>query len=233
MQAHRQPTFLAKTKRAFHSGYALHGNRAVERRDDGTAALARLRCLDRRPGRSGRSRVVASPARLRRRPRRRRGARRAPCRRQDRASRVLAGGHQNPGRPHRGQAAGPLGHRPPRRTGRLLLSDAEIETRIPEALHRFETCAPTDRRRQAAERQLLGKPGRHRRAAYANAVRFGYEIKDIEHHRVRQFRNILYGATAVLTAVVILLCVVGATFPTLYPSASRPRPRPRRPRPRR
>lgn len=99
-----------------------------------------------------------------------------------------------------------------------LLSEEQIAARIPEALARLEKLPKTDQRRRDAEAQVRkGVPGPKRRAAYAEAVRLGHEIKDTRHTQVRSFRNIVYATTAALWAVVVLLCVVGASFPDAIP----------------
>ena len=117
-----------------------------------------------------------------------------------------------------------------------LLPEEEIEARIPEALARLKNCPSTDSRRQEAEKNLRSRisevtlrsriagrrlhsriAGARLRAEYASALEYGYEAKDDEHSRVREFRNILLGATAGLTAVVATLCVVGASFPDAVP----------------
>jgi hypothetical protein len=106
-----------------------------------------------------------------------------------------------------------------------LLSEDEIKARIPEALARLKQCPSTDPRRQEAEKNLRsgisgarhGISGARLRAEYASALEYGYEAKDDEYTRVREFRNILLSATAALTAVVAALCVVGASFPDAVP----------------
>jgi hypothetical protein len=88
-----------------------------------------------------------------------------------------------------------------------------------------------DQRRLEAELVLRNeRRGQKRRDAYAEAIRLGYEIKDTRHGQLRSFRNIVYGTTMVLTVTVVVLCVIGATFPDAIPSASRRR-RPPPPRP--
>jgi hypothetical protein len=106
-----------------------------------------------------------------------------------------------------------------------LLSEDEIKARIPEALARLKQCPSTDPRRQEAEKNLRsaisgargGISGARLRAEYASALEYGYEAKDDEHIRVREFRNTLLSATAALTVVVGALCVVGASFPDAVP----------------
>jgi hypothetical protein len=107
-----------------------------------------------------------------------------------------------------------------------LLSEEELRARIPEVLARLTKCSSKDPRkraavkhlREAAERNLRDRvPVERLRAEYANALRYGYEVKDTEHIRVREFRNILLGVTAALWAVVAALCLVGASFPDATP----------------
>jgi hypothetical protein len=99
-----------------------------------------------------------------------------------------------------------------------LLPVDELRARIPEVLARLRKCAADDPRRRAAERNLReGMAVPRLRAEYANALRYGYEVKDTEHARVREFRNILLSATAGLSLVVAIFCVVGASFPDATP----------------
>jgi hypothetical protein len=99
-----------------------------------------------------------------------------------------------------------------------LLPEEDIEARIPEALARLKGCPATDPRRRAAEQHLRrGIPKARLWAEYASALELGYEIKDDEHVRVREFRNVLLSATAALTAVVAAFCIVGASFPDAVP----------------
>lgn len=106
-----------------------------------------------------------------------------------------------------------------------LLPQEEIEARIPEALARLKRCPPTDPVRQAAEKYLRrGASEAQLRAEYTSALDYGYEVKDDEHNRVREFRNILVSATAALTVVVAALCMTGATFPDAVPLCFAPPP---------
>jgi hypothetical protein len=99
-----------------------------------------------------------------------------------------------------------------------LLSEDQIGSRIPEALVRLEKLHRTDQRRREAELILRhDRQGPKRRAAYAEALRLGYEIKDARHAQVRSFRNIVYATTIALCAVVLVLCVIGAAFPDAIP----------------
>jgi hypothetical protein len=99
-----------------------------------------------------------------------------------------------------------------------LLSEEQIGSRIPEALVRLEKLHRTDQRRREAELILRhDRQGPKRRAAYAEALRLGYEIKDARHAQVRSFRNIVYATTIALCAVVLALCVIGAAFPDAIP----------------
>jgi hypothetical protein len=98
-----------------------------------------------------------------------------------------------------------------------LLTDDQIGSRIPEALTRLEKLHKSDQRRREAELVLRNDRRGGRRAAYAEALRLGYEIKDTRHAQIRSFGNIVYGTTIALTAVVLVLCVVGATFPDAIP----------------
>jgi hypothetical protein len=106
-----------------------------------------------------------------------------------------------------------------------LLSEDQIEARIPEALARLDKLPPTDQRRREAEVRLrVAKPGARRRADYVTAVRLGYGIKDAQHAQLHSFRNIVYGTTFALTVVVIALCLIGASFPDAIPLCFTPTP---------
>jgi hypothetical protein len=106
-----------------------------------------------------------------------------------------------------------------------LLSDDEIEARIPEALARLDKLAATDQRRLAAEVRLRARgPVRGRRAEYTTAVRLGYGIKDAQHAQLQSFRNIVYGTTFALSVVVIAMCLIGASFPDAIPLCFTPTP---------
>ena len=99
-----------------------------------------------------------------------------------------------------------------------LLAEDELRARVPEVLARLRKCADSDPRKRAARRFLREETKLPRlRVEYATALRYGLEVKDTEHVRVREFRNILLSATAALSMVVAVLCVVGATFPDATP----------------
>ncbi len=108
-----------------------------------------------------------------------------------------------------------------------LFPPEEIEARIPEVLARLQTMDATDPRRRAAERDLdLNRPlsWPRRRAAFQNAVRIGFELKDQQYARLRSFRNIVLAATLGLTVLVIGICLVGARDPDAIPLCFGPPP---------
>ena len=71
-----------------------------------------------------------------------------------------------------------------------ILPQDQIKARIPEALARLQTMDVTDPRRRAAETQLTSNSsGSELRAAFQSAVRIGMELKDLQHDRLRAFRN--------------------------------------------
>jgi hypothetical protein len=112
---------------------------------------------------------------------------------------------------------------------------AEIKARIPEALARLQTMDATDPRRREAEKrldlsslesQLLSWP-KHQsrlRVAFQSAVRIGFEFKDQQHKRLRDFRNIVLAATVGLTVLVVAACLVGALEPDALPLCFGPTP---------
>jgi hypothetical protein len=85
----------------------------------------------------------------------------------------------------------------------------------------------TDPRRRAAERDLdLNRPlpWPRRRAAFQNAVRIGFELKDQQYARLRSFRNIVLAATLGLTVLVVGISLVGARDPDAIPLCFGPPP---------
>jgi hypothetical protein len=106
-----------------------------------------------------------------------------------------------------------------------VISENELQARIPEVLARLQTMEVTDPRRRAAETELIrSRPGPQRRAAFQNAVRIGLELKDQQHDRVRAFRNIVLTATVGLMFLVVVLSLVGAVKPDALPLCFGPPP---------
>ena len=96
---------------------------------------------------------------------------------------------------------------------------------IPEALARLQTMDVTDPRRRAAETQLASNPSEGElRAAFQNATRIGMELKDLQHDRLRAFRNIVLATTAGLSLLVVTVCLVGAWRPDSLPLCFGPSP---------
>lgn len=117
-----------------------------------------------------------------------------------------------------------------------LLSEEQIRARIPDVLAHVQKLEVGDHHRLAVERLRLDDsklPEAVRRVAYANALRWHYETADLQHARVRSFRNVIIAVTVLLTVLTVIVGIVGAGDPEAIPSAStRRRPRPSRPRPR-
>jgi hypothetical protein len=63
-----------------------------------------------------------------------------------------------------------------------------------------------------------------RRAAFREAMKFSYEAADEQHARARSLRNVLITAAALLTLLVVLVCVVGWLFPEAVPLCFEPSP---------
>ena len=99
-----------------------------------------------------------------------------------------------------------------------LLPDDQIRARIPEALARLQTMDVTDPRRQAAETRLASDlTESQRRAEFQSATRMGLELKDLQHHRLRAFRNIVLTTATGLAFLVAVVCLVGAWRPDALP----------------
>jgi hypothetical protein len=106
-----------------------------------------------------------------------------------------------------------------------LLSADQIKARIPEALARLQTMDVTDPRRRAAETQLTSNSSASElRAAFQIATRIGMELKDLQHDRLRAFRNIVLATTAALSLLVVAVCLIGAWRPDALPLCFGPSP---------
>jgi hypothetical protein len=106
-----------------------------------------------------------------------------------------------------------------------LLPDDQIKARIPEALARLQTMDVTDPRRRGAETQLTSDLSvDERRAAFQSATRIGMELKDLQHDRLRAFRNIVLATAAALALLVGTVCLVGAWRPDALPLCFGPEP---------
>jgi hypothetical protein len=106
-----------------------------------------------------------------------------------------------------------------------LLPDHQIKARIPEALARLQTMDVTDPRRRAAETQLnLDLSGSQLRAEFQSATRMGMELKDLQHDRLRAFRNVVLVTAAGLALLVAAVCLVGAWRPDALPLCFGPSP---------
>jgi hypothetical protein len=106
-----------------------------------------------------------------------------------------------------------------------LLPDDQIRARIPEALARLQTMEITDPRRRAAETQLPSNlTASQRRAEFQSAVRMGMELKDLQHARLRAFRNVVLTTAIGLAFLVAVVCLVGAWQPDALPLCFGPDP---------
>jgi hypothetical protein len=106
-----------------------------------------------------------------------------------------------------------------------LLSGDQIKARIPEALARLQTMDVTDPRRRAAETQLASNLSESQlRAEFQTATRIGMELKDLQHDRLRAFRNVVLATTAALSLLVVAVCLVGAWRPDALPLCFGPSP---------
>jgi hypothetical protein len=106
-----------------------------------------------------------------------------------------------------------------------ILPDHQIKARIPEALARLQTMDVTDPRRRGAEMQLTSKLSvDERRAAFHSATRIGMELKDLQHDRLRAFRNVVLTTAAGLALLVATASLVGAWQPDALPLCFGPEP---------
>jgi hypothetical protein len=106
-----------------------------------------------------------------------------------------------------------------------LLPDDQIQARIPEALARLQTMDVTDPRRQAAETRLASNlTESQRRAEFQSATRMGMELKDLQHDRLRAFRNVVLTTATGLAFLVATVCLVGAWRPDALPLCFGPAP---------
>jgi hypothetical protein len=106
-----------------------------------------------------------------------------------------------------------------------LLPEDQIKARIPEALARLQTMDVTDPRRRAAETQLTSDLSESRlRAEFQSATRMGMELKDLQHDRLRAFRNVVLTTATGLALLVVTVCLVGAWRPDALPLCFGPAP---------
>jgi hypothetical protein len=112
-----------------------------------------------------------------------------------------------------------------------ILPQDQIKARIPEALARLQTMDVTDPRRLAAESRLAGETQLasnlsedQRRAEFQSATRIGMELKDLQHDRLRAFRNIVLATAAALALLVATVCLIGAWRPDALPLCFGPPP---------
>jgi hypothetical protein len=106
-----------------------------------------------------------------------------------------------------------------------ILPQDQVKARIPEALARLQTMDATDPRRRAAETQLTSNSSESQlRAAFQSATRIGLALKDLQHDRLRAFRNIVLATAAALALLVVAMCLVGAWRPDALPLCVGPPP---------
>lgn len=87
-----------------------------------------------------------------------------------------------------------------------------------------QTFSKPDPRCAEARRQLIDewpkpgdpdRPGAAERAAYRTALQWGFAAADEQYARVRSLRNLIFGATLMMTFLAVLLAVLGAYYPDL------------------
>jgi len=114
---------------------------------------------------------------------------------------------------------------------RLRSSKSANDDRLKSAESMFdvdpEIVTPTRRWRWPSRAQKRGR--RHasigkRRAALREAMQVSYEAADELHAQARGFRNVLVIATAVLTVLVIAVCLFGTLRPSAIPLCFEPSP---------
>lgn len=84
--------------------------------------------------------------------------------------------------------------------------------------------SPSDPRRAEPRRQLIDawpksddpdRPGPAERASYRAALQWGFAAADEQYARVRSLRNLIFGATFMMTLLAVLLALLGANYPDL------------------
>jgi hypothetical protein len=81
---------------------------------------------------------------------------------------------------------------------------------------------PVARRNHGAKHDCSDDTLAQRRAALRDAMQVGYEAQDDLYAQIRNFRNILFTGTVLLTLLVIAVCIVGALRPGAVPLCFQP-----------
>ncbi len=101
---------------------------------------------------------------------------------------------------------------------RLYPAD-QMAAEIPEAVARVEALLDRDDPRRVAALKLLEtKPtDAGTKEVFAKAVQIGFEAADVEHARLRSFRNAIIGSTGALAVILIVFVVYVAHHPSYMP----------------
>src|SRR5680860_331016 len=104
-----------------------------------------------------------------------------------------------------------------------LYSDDEVAAEVPEVIARVESgLNRDDPRRVSARRVMALPPGPSKRAEVSKLVEIGYAAGDMQHSRLRSFRNTTLVSAGIL-ALFLLAFVVGVSrFPTAVPFCFQP-----------
>jgi hypothetical protein len=104
-----------------------------------------------------------------------------------------------------------------------LLPIEEVDASIPSALARIATCLDANDIRRLNLDQLQNETNEvRRRAGLKHALEIGYDASDQLHTRARGFRNMLYVAAGVITALMIIIVSAVAFFPWAMPLCFEP-----------
>ncbi len=100
-----------------------------------------------------------------------------------------------------------------------LYTEAQLAAELPEAIARVEAMlGRDDPRREAALKLDKADPSKpETREAFAKAVQVGFEAADVEHARLRSFRNAIIGSAGLLTVILVVFVIYVAHHPGYMP----------------
>jgi len=98
-----------------------------------------------------------------------------------------------------------------------LYAETDLAAEIPRAVARVQGGLHVDDPRRVGASAFDGKSERSKRAILRRLVEDGYEATDMQHERLRSFRNITLLLSAAVTVVVIVTLVVVTNNPDLLP----------------
>lgn len=104
-----------------------------------------------------------------------------------------------------------------------LYSDAEVDAEVPEAVARVELALSRDDPRRISAAKLVSMAaGTARRELLSKVIDVGHAAADQEHAKLRSFRNLILGVTALLAVFVALFVAGVASFPSAVPLCFQP-----------